>query len=237
MYEGIEDTPITSCPHCGSTKIRKAGHLPTGYQRYHCRNCNKKISVLTTAIYYRKTDVECPYCHSFHTRLAGTLKDGTRRHVCCDCNKGFSAKTIIREEIKETCPFCKGNNLRRDGVRNGVQRYYCKDCKIVFTPGSQKFDVTKKKIQKAYREGAQIWKLSQTFNLTERTVRSHVKRCNHKKHREKVLNALPNGTKRDVIYFRLGAGVSFSDITQYLKVDKEIAKIIIEKYKKQVGAI
>jgi hypothetical protein len=52
-----------------------------------------------------------------------------------------------------------------------------------------------------------------------------------------VLNALPSGTKRDVIYFRLGAGVSFSDITQYLKVDKEIAKIIIEKYKKQVGAV
>lgn len=230
MYEGIEDKVITVCPHCGSTRIRKAGHLTNGYQRYHCRDCNKKVSALTTAKYYRKSDTECPYCHSFHTRLAGTLKDGTRRHICNDCKKGFSAKTVIREEITEICPFCKSHNLRRDGVRDGVQRYHCKDCHTTFTPGSQKMDITKKNIQKAYREGWPVWALAQKFDLTERTIRNHVKRCNRSKHIERVLSTLPQKTKRDIIYYRLGAGVSFTDITQYLKVDKEVAERVIKDY-------
>lgn len=237
MYEEIEDKVMTECPHCGSKNIRKAGHLPSGYQRYHCKDCNKKISALTTAKYYRKTDVQCPYCKSYHTRLAGTLKDGTRRHLCRDCGKGFSAKTIIREEITEKCPFCNSSNLRREGIRNGVQRYYCRDCKTVFTPGSQKENWTHQKIVKAYRKGYPVWALAKSFDLTPRSIYRHVKRCNHAEHVEKVLKTLPTKTKKDIIYYRLGAGVSYSDITEYLKVDKEVAQVVVKRYINEVNEL
>lgn len=233
MYEGIEDTPMTKCPHCGSTKIRKAGHLPNGYQRYHCKDCNKKISALTTAKYFQKSDTPCPYCGSYHNRLAGTLKDGTRRRICKNCGKGFSAKTIVREEITEKCPFCFSSDLIRDGVRNGVQRYFCKNCRTVFTPGSQKGDKKKKReAQKMYCEGISIYKIARTFRLTERTIRSYIKDLNHEDHVEKVLKTLPTNVKRDIIYFRLGAGVSYKDITQYMHVDKEVAENVVERYLK-----
>jgi len=39
--------------------------------------------------------------------------------------------------IKICCPFCNGNNVIKKGrTRNGVQRFYCKDCRITFTAES-----------------------------------------------------------------------------------------------------
>lgn len=232
MYEGIEDIPMVRCPHCGSDKIRKAGHLPNGYQRYHCRNCNKKISALTTAKYFQMSDTPCPHCGSYHNRLAGRLKDGTRRRLCRNCGKGFSEKTIIREPITEKCPQCKSSNLIREGLRDGVQRYMCRDCGKTFTPGSQKEDFRKKKVQKFYRNGIPVCDLAKIFNLTERTIRKYTKRSNHTKHINKILETLSQKVKRDIIYFRLGAGVSYKDITQYMHVDKEVAEKVIENYLK-----
>lgn len=238
MYEGIKDKPITNCPHCGSKNIRKAGILPSGYQRYHCRDCNKKISVLTTYKYYRQADTQCPHCKSFHTRKGGTLRDGTTRHICRDCGKSFSSKTVIKEEVKEKCPYCKSaDNIIRNGYREGKQKFFCKNCKRSFVPGSQKGDILHNKIVRAYTKGAPVWALSEFFNMTERTIRSHTKRCNKEKHLNRILPTIAQCTKRDVIYYRLGANVSFSDITQYLKVDKEVAERIIEDYLKSVGEV
>ena len=39
----------------------------------------------------------------------------------------------MEEKIKKICPKCKSDNVRGHGTPNGVQRYYCKDCKKTFS--------------------------------------------------------------------------------------------------------
>lgn len=135
MYEGIEDKVLKECQYCGSKLIRKSGILPTGYQRYHCRECGKKFSVLTNIKFRHKSGSICPYCHSEYTRKAGFLKDGTQRYVCNTCNRKYSDKTVVKERIKWVCPKCRSHKLRREGkTKDGEQRYYCKLCRSVFTP-------------------------------------------------------------------------------------------------------
>ena len=158
MYEGIKDTELTNCPHCGSDKIRKSGILPTGYQRYHCRNCEKKFSVLTTIKFQHKSGEICPYCKSEYTKKAGFLRDGTQRYTCNSCNKRFSSKTVIKERISYVCPKCSSHKLRREGKTiDGEQRYYCKKCKSVFTPTKIK-EIHKVKCPKCGHEEAVQWK-------------------------------------------------------------------------------
>lgn len=222
---------ITKCPHCGSDKIRKAGFLPNGHQRYHCKNCNKKISALTETKYYQRTKYACPYCGSHLNKKAGRLKDGTIRRHCNNCGKGFSEKTVVRPPITEKCPFCESTNLRREGIRNGVQRYFCRDCNIVFTPNSQKSNFTKKKVQRDYQKGLAISQLAKTFNVTERTIKRYVQKCDHCEHYTKALENLPAKTKSLIIYYGIGANVSIKDMSYYFKVDKEVVKRVMENYK------
>ena len=48
-------------------------------------------------------------------------------------------------------------------------------------------------------------------------------------------NALSQQTKRDIIYFGLGANVSVEDLSHYLKVDRKVVKHVLKAYKRKFG--
>lgn len=80
--------------------------------------------------------MNCPYCRSSNIKKAGFLKSGKQRWMCNDCKHNFNKNTIVKEEIKETCPHCHGKLIKCGFTRKGKQQYKCKSCgkKILFDP-------------------------------------------------------------------------------------------------------
>ena len=42
--------------------------------------------------------------------------------------------TDTKETIVSFCPHCKSIHIIKYGIKNGKQRFFCKDCKKVFMP-------------------------------------------------------------------------------------------------------
>ena len=123
------------CPYCGSKHVNKCGHLPTGKQKYVCRDCHKThsdgnpIKIMEYGV--------CPHCGG-KTRKSGHNKSGSQRWLCLDCGKKSSGETTLKSfqeyNSEVECPYCHGHHIKKGGkLRSGVQRYECKDCKRFFS--------------------------------------------------------------------------------------------------------
>lgn len=112
------------CPHCGSTHFHKAGFLASGKQRYLCNDCKKGFSS-----FLNKNEIlDCIYCKSKNVIRHGIIA-GQQEYLCKDCNKRYTENTIIKEQVKDPCPYC-GGKLTVKGWSNNhtVRRYVCKSC-------------------------------------------------------------------------------------------------------------
>lgn len=126
------------CPYCEGSNIKKHGILPSGNQKYYCKDCDKSFSK-NTVIRLTKSTIEdkCPYCGGELT-TKGWNKSGTRRYKCKVCGKGCSEHTVKlpKKDAKE-CPHCHSKFTRKQGkLKSGKTRYYCKTCKTYFSDGT-----------------------------------------------------------------------------------------------------
>lgn len=83
--------------------------------------------------------MNCPRCNSSHLQKKGK-RAGKQRYKCVDCNASFAENTLYKPSVtgksifKGKCPKCGSNNIKRDGkLKNGGQRFYCKDCGLGFS--------------------------------------------------------------------------------------------------------
>ena len=233
MYEGINDYKLDSCSYCGSKEIRKAGMLPSGYQRYHCRACGKKFSVLTNVKFFHTTGEKCPHCGSYHNRLAGRLKSGVQRWMCHTCGKTFSEATTIREKVTARCPACNSQNVIRDGKRSGYQKYLCRDCNKSFVPYGAK-EKKAEELESIYSDlekGMRMHELLLKYKKSKDTIKERIREYGTEKHKNKVIKNLPEKVKNEVIFFGLGARVSATDISRYFHIERDVVYKILNSYK------
>ena len=120
-----------NCPECNSENLYKKG-TRAGKQRYQCKDCGRYF-VEGTKFVGRQVKLPsvvqtCPQCGSTHIRRDGLLETGGQRYKCGTCGKGFSTKTVYREPVKYSCPYC-GGKLRRSGHgKLGQPEYLCTVC-------------------------------------------------------------------------------------------------------------
>lgn len=77
------------------------------------------------------------------------------------------------------CPFCKSNNMVRNGHSpNGKQKYRCRDCKRQTreNPSPRGYsEEEKEKILQAYEERNSLRSLKRTFGVERNTVSKWIK--------------------------------------------------------------
>ena len=76
------------------------------------------------------------------------------------------------------CVYCKGENLRKSGVRNKKQIYHCLDCDKFFTRTSRKYNGNTIIDGKKYCTKCGEFKLLDEFHLKHGKHRSSCKKCN-----------------------------------------------------------
>lgn len=126
------------CPFCQGNNVRLNGKLPSGNQRYFCKDCNKGFSKNTILIKPVITH-KCPYCQG-ELRKAGYNRSGTERYVCKKCGKKCSRKNekelhepIFKYIEDKECPHCHSNRIKKAGKNKGKQRFKCLDCDKIFS--------------------------------------------------------------------------------------------------------
>lgn len=123
-----------SCPTCNSDNIKKNGFLPSGKQRWFCKDCKHYFSEEVIPRTYKEETVDgkyCPYCGG-NLKYKGWNKSGSRRYLCKSCGKGCSGETPKRLNSFHSdlpCPYCGSYHAKKSGkLRNGESRYVCNDC-------------------------------------------------------------------------------------------------------------
>ena len=122
---------MVACPECSSTNLYKKG-TRAGKQCYQCKDCGR-FFVEGTKFVGRQIKLPsvvqtCHQCGSTHIVRDGLLGTGGQRYKCTDCKKSFSTKTVYREPVRYTCPYC-GGKLRRSGKgKLGQPKYLCTCC-------------------------------------------------------------------------------------------------------------
>ena len=228
----MEQEALKNCIYCESKNIVKAGILPSGGQRYRCKDCKKKFSVSTKDKFFHEGDEKCPYCGSVYTRKSGFLRDGTHRRTCRNCGKTFSERTVIKDKITIACPHCLSDNIIHYGHNKGQKQYYCKTCKRAFIPFNQtlKNKEARKHLLEEFFQGTQYTELIKKYPIHRKTLFRWVGVKNFKQFYKEAEKHIPKNTYKDIIFFGLGANVSVEDLSKYLKVDKELVKEVIKGY-------
>lgn len=176
----------------------------------------------------------CPYCKSSNIRKAGHLKSGEQRWVCKDCNHNFNRNTVIKEEIKETCPYCNGRLVRCGFTRKGKQQYKCKSCgkKILLNPevrpkhyhGVDCPHCNSKEVKKSgfTKDDRQLYVC---FN------------CNYKFTLNNKYNHISKKDQKLIIMYGIGAGVSSKDLANMVgcctKTVRNIKRRYLDKIKEK----
>lgn len=76
------------------------------------------------------------------------------------------------ENESKNCPFCQKGNICKNGVRNKIQRYLCKDCNKSFTL-QRKLEINK--IWLDYTFGKQTYKqLAEKYQCSIRTIQRYI---------------------------------------------------------------
>ena len=217
------------CPHCGSFRNKKFGKLKSGTARRICSNCGRSFSEKT--IIREKLTESCPMCSSTEILRHGKTKYGEQKYKCKTCNHIFCHRDIEYLEIE--CPKCHAKKAVKSATVGylGQPCYRCALCHHRFMENS-KLALTqeqKDSILREYKNGVQLNELSKKYSRTEPTVFRLVKDYT-KIHIKNSLKTVPMQTQKDIIYFGLGARVSISDLSHYLKVDREVVKSILKSY-------
>lgn len=230
-------TTEVTCPHCGSNRNRLSGRLKDGTIRRLCNNCGRSFSEKTVV----KSEISeiCPHCKSKDLRRSGITKNGKQRYLCKSCGKSFVPET----QYKIKCPKCKNTAAIKEGKGKAFGQYYFKclkcDHKFLRTFISEEMEKERKQIMQDYTNGVEMSEICEKYHKSKRTILKRVKRCNSETRKKNLfkqrIQNLDKKVQRDIIYFGLGAQVSVQDLSQYLKVDKEVVKYVLAQYKKKVG--
>lgn len=81
---------------------------------------------------------------------------------------------MVDDKIK--CKKCKGKCVK-NGIRNKIQRYYCKQCKHSFAAKyiNNSYKISDKRIVKLLKEGCGIRSISRILEISPTTVISRIK--------------------------------------------------------------
>ena len=115
------------CPNCGGNRLKKNGFLPSGKQRYFCKDCKKYFS--SFEIIKKDPPKECIYCKGTNTVKSGRGANNKQIWLCKDCNRKFIDGIRNVSQIKQRCPYCDGELTVKGWSNAGtVRRYKCKSC-------------------------------------------------------------------------------------------------------------
>lgn len=224
-------TSEVGCPHCGSYYNKKLGRLKSGAARRICSNCGRSFSEKT--VVKEKITEKCPKCNSSKLVRHGKNKDGEQKFKCKECNHVFRPKIVEYFEVE--CPKCHTKRATKSTTTGylGQPCYRCSSCHHRFMEGGRLALTQKQKedILKEYKKGVQLYTLGKKYDRTESALYRLVKnKCRLQTHIKNSLKIVPKQTQKDIIYFGLGARVSISDLSHYLKVDREVVKSILKSY-------
>jgi len=74
---------------------------------------------------------------------------------------------------KQKCPGCGGAKTKRDGKPNGVQRYYCKECRKHFR-ATRESCLDAEEIYDSWLDSLNSKKVAEEFNTTEYRIKQEV---------------------------------------------------------------